>query len=383
MKLLYPVSTPMECITVKYVSVLETPVEDFVRHYEIELSTALSIRDDFNKLDDFIRKIIDSGASAIVFAFPNDEYDDAHPIFSHITETFCDSNFPILISPWFQKFAEIIEDSMKKIWSLNQAKVRLREDFIIALAENRDIINDKLVSIAMAAEIDTSFLFKCIIGKNEQILSKNESNTIQEQIRIAAKRLHYSIISCYYDDTLIFILGKPKENADDFDINDFLDRMDRIISGFINVRSFYWGYDSTPYALCDITKCYSNARNALEYCTILKPETHRNEYNASNWGILYSTLCNNKAILNLAQNVLDVLIEYDNSKNSNLIETLKVYFDTNYNISETARKLYIHRQSLLYRINRIEQLCNVSFKNHSQILLLELCIHIHEYNANS
>ena len=235
----------------------------------------------------------------------------------------------------------------------------------------------------MAAEIDTSFLFKCIIGKNGQILSKNESNTIQEQIRIAAKRLHYSIISCYYDNTLIFILGKPKENADDFDINDFLDRMDRIISGFINVRPFYWGYDSTPYALCDITKCYSNARNALEYCTILKPETHRNEYNASNWGILYSTLCNNKAILNLAQNVLDVLIEYDNSKNSNLIETLKVYFDTNYNISETARKLYIHRQSLLYRINRIEQLCNVSFKNHSQILLLELCIHIHEYNVNS
>ena len=99
-KLLYPINTDLSSIPVKYVSVLEPPVDNFVRHYEIELSTALSIRNDFDKLDEYINKIINQGAIAIVFAFPENSDYDRHPSFIHIKEKFQNSNFPILTSPW-------------------------------------------------------------------------------------------------------------------------------------------------------------------------------------------------------------------------------------------------------------------------------------------
>lgn len=62
------------------------------------------------------------------------------------------------------------------------------------------------------------------------------------------------------------------------------------------------------------------------------------------------------------------------SKNTDYIDTLRTYINCNYNISETARLCSLHRQSLLYRLEKIEELCGMSLKNHEDLFLLELCL---------
>ena len=44
---------------------------------------------------------------------------------------------------------------------------------------------------------------------------------------------------------------------------------------------------------------------------------------------------------------------YDREHNSDLVRTLKVYFTTNGNASETADRLLLHRNSVPYRLERI------------------------------
>lgn len=48
------------------------------------------------------------------------------------------------------------------------------------------------------------------------------------------------------------------------------------------------------------------------------------------------------------------LIQYDRENNSNSLETLQVYIENERNITKTALELHIHRNTLIYRINRIE-----------------------------
>lgn len=58
----------------------------------------------------------------------------------------------------------------------------------------------------------------------------------------------------------------------------------------------------------------------------------------------------------LVQNLIGKLIAYDRRKGTDLIETLKVYLSSNCNAKLTAEKMFVHRNTLSYRLRLIESL---------------------------
>lgn len=57
------------------------------------------------------------------------------------------------------------------------------------------------------------------------------------------------------------------------------------------------------------------------------------------------------------------LAVYDHKHNSDLIRTLRVFFIANANVSEAADRLYLHRNSLAYRLARISELVKLDLKD--------------------
>lgn len=59
---------------------------------------------------------------------------------------------------------------------------------------------------------------------------------------------------------------------------------------------------------------------------------------------------------------LDKLAEYDRANKSDLLHTLCVYLDNDCNAQLCSRLLFLHRNSLVYRVRRIEEIadCNLS-----------------------
>lgn len=75
------------------------------------------------------------------------------------------------------------------------------------------------------------------------------------------------------------------------------------------------------------------------------------------------------------------LVEYDKSHKTELIKTLETYLDHGGSLVETAQALYIHRNTLLHRINRIEDLCKLEIRNPLQRLNLHAAVksfHLHK-----
>src|SRR5215472_12836666 len=76
------------------------------------------------------------------------------------------------------------------------------------------------------------------------------------------------------------------------------------------------------------------------------------------------------------QETLGPLINHDSHSNSALIETLEAYFRCNGNLSETARAMHLHRNSLLYRLGRIEEVLGRSLEDSELRLSLQIALKI-------
>ncbi|WP_078379589.1 PucR family transcriptional regulator [Sutcliffiella halmapala] len=76
---------------------------------------------------------------------------------------------------------------------------------------------------------------------------------------------------------------------------------------------------------------------------------------------------------------LEPVMEYDQKHNGKLLETLKVYLACNGSKKETANKLFIVRQTLYHRIQKLETLLGADFMNAEKRLVIEFMIMVHEY----
>jgi DNA-binding PucR family transcriptional regulator len=70
--------------------------------------------------------------------------------------------------------------------------------------------------------------------------------------------------------------------------------------------------------------------------------------------------------------LVEPLVEHDRERRSDLVKTLKVYFDTGANVSEAADRLFLHRNSMLYRLSRVEKLTGLNLKDPRARLALQL-----------
>jgi DNA-binding PucR family transcriptional regulator len=66
------------------------------------------------------------------------------------------------------------------------------------------------------------------------------------------------------------------------------------------------------------------------------------------------------------------LVEHDRARRSDLVRTLWAYFATGANASEAADRLFLHRNSMLYRLERIQKLTGLDLKDPRVALALQL-----------
>ena len=70
--------------------------------------------------------------------------------------------------------------------------------------------------------------------------------------------------------------------------------------------------------------------------------------------------------------LIEPLREHDRTRRSDLVRTLKTYFASGANASEAADQLFLHRNSMVYRLERIQKLTGLDLKDHGVALALQL-----------
>lgn len=78
--------------------------------------------------------------------------------------------------------------------------------------------------------------------------------------------------------------------------------------------------------------------------------------------ILYE-MNDSKVFKSFYEDMFSPLWKYDNEKQTALFKTLEVYISCNCDIDETASELFIHKNTLRYRLTRIEEILDIDIHN--------------------
>ena len=77
---------------------------------------------------------------------------------------------------------------------------------------------------------------------------------------------------------------------------------------------------------------------------------------------------------------LSPLIEYDEKYHKNLLATLEIYLLTNCNYVKTAQLMYLHRNTLAYRMEKIRELLGLTIEDAQVRNHLFNCLKILRYS---
>lgn len=80
-----------------------------------------------------------------------------------------------------------------------------------------------------------------------------------------------------------------------------------------------------------------------------------------------------------AARFLDPILDYDRENKSQLFETLCTYLDCRFNKVQTAKALFLHRNTLLGRLDKIEKLLHASLEDTETLFQLQTAVHIHRF----
>lgn len=68
------------------------------------------------------------------------------------------------------------------------------------------------------------------------------------------------------------------------------------------------------------------------------------------------------------------LILFDENNKMDLVKTLITYFHCNYNLTEASKAMYIHRNTLTYRLEKIKEILDIDLHDYNHLLKLQLAI---------
>ncbi len=89
---------------------------------------------------------------------------------------------------------------------------------------------------------------------------------------------------------------------------------------------------------------------------------------------LLTDLGNNLEAARFFRKTLGKLISYDDSRNAELVQTLDAFFACHGNLSQTAAKLHIHRNTLTYRLEQIAQITQLDLDDPEARFALQLAL---------
>jgi PucR family transcriptional regulator, purine catabolism regulatory protein len=120
---------------------------------------------------------------------------------------------------------------------------------------------------------------------------------------------------------------------------------------------------------------YRDAVQAMELANRLQTETALYIGDLGVYQLILS-LSEREKLIHFCEGTLGPILEYDLRNNADLIKTLEAFFNAHGNLSQTAEALIVHRNTLLYRMRRINEIAEIDMERPETRLALHLALTI-------
>lgn len=133
-------------------------------------------------------------------------------------------------------------------------------------------------------------------------------------------------------------------------------------------------------SVLDLCRSFQEAKTALELC-ILKADKSQITHFQDLGVVRLLASIRQEQLDDYCHEYIDELIKYDKENQTDMVETLQIYLNENKNLKSTAEKLFIHTNTLRYRLKKIESVLQIDLQNTNDLLNLLVTLKIYTMNA--
>ena len=171
----------------------------------------------------------------------------------------------------------------------------------------------------------------------------------------------------------------PSVKISDEKLKEILGRIVDVAKNQYHTELYVGVGNSTGY-LEDVRVSRNEAAAAIKVADISKADNHIYFYRDQGLYTLISKITDDKFLDEFVEKNIGKLIHADEVNDGNLCETLENYLNHNCNVKYTAECMYIHRNTLNYRLDKIQEILGKEFDDLESCLTLKLAFMIRNYH---
>ncbi|OES46462.1 PucR family transcriptional regulator [Domibacillus iocasae] len=282
----------------------------------------------------------------------------------------------------------VISFELLKEDAVKQFTRRIRNEFFSNFLDDAFSSEEEAISRAREFDLPLKQKYICAAGRIDAPEEEWSYYTNQKELDAIyyffEKELHTMDVPCYLftkGETLILLLKAPEHVKDTHSFTaSFLQKLQSRMSRELDATMSF-GVSHLCSSLLFIRQGYKEARDALKTNRLSSGPSSVHFHRTKDVSELLRLLPA-KDLSQFYKHTVQQLKLSNLEEEKSLLDTLFVYMESHCHISETAKRLFVHRNTVVYRLEKCEELLGISLKDPDFSLQIRLALRIkHLLNA--
>ncbi|WP_066065045.1 PucR family transcriptional regulator [Neobacillus soli] len=278
-----------------------------------------------------------------------------------------------------------------KTKEIEEVKLKIRQDFFDDLLTGKITSSETIQTLSEMHGLNANYTYYCIVINIESKEPDNYDDLVARKVQLENKskrcvELVYNHsnfangeVTCFYRNNRIIIMIGQNDNKPLLSVHEVKQYANKIYNEQakeIKNSTFLVGIGRQYETINSLHKSFSEANESIRLMqrfNSLGGVSHFEDHS------IYHFLDSNIKDMELEDffmKRLGKIYGHDQLHGTSYIITLENYFLNNLNISETAKGMFLHRNTLIYRIEKIKEILNTDLKNSEELLQIQLALKI-------
>lgn len=351
--------------TISWVHMIEdTTIIQQLWGKELAVTTGLGFQS-HDALFEFIKCLIKYHSVGLVINTGKYIFDIPQDIIDYCNE----QDFPLLTTPWEVHMADLIKDfSMRCLYSQkedNEISKLFQKAFSMP-----QLIEEIRQQLMGTFDVDGSFQVVLIGIEDSDQFDAIERRRVAFQLELCFEKIESSYAFFWFDGYFVLIVN----NLDSEILESIIDKMYKRTKKRMPSRFIHLGIGTQMHDLHQVILSYKRAKAAVTMAEQFKyPMVLFEEMGV--YQILFS-IEDKRILIEMYQKLLQPLIDYDQKHHGELEHTLYYYLLYDGSQVAMAKNLYMHRNTINYRMIKIKELLNCQLETFDEKMSYMLALYI-------
>lgn len=290
-----------------------------------------------------------------------------------------------------EQASPIMALEMIKAKEIEDVKLKIRHDFFDDLLTGKITSSETIQTLCNLHGLNSTYMYHCIViniefeelDKYEDIIARKFQfdNSVKKCIELVYEYSNKANgeITCFHRSNRIIILIGQNNNRPAISINEakqYAYDVQSLLNKQVNNTTFLMGIGRQYSSISSIHKSFSEANEAIRLMQKFDEKDNIAHFEDHSVYHFLDTNIKDIELDDFFMKCLGKVYEYDTLHGTSYIITLENYFTNNLNISETAKAMFLHRNTLIYRIEKIKEIMNTDLKNSEELFQIQLALKI-------